>query len=133
MGGLFVLRFVCAAADGSWFLFRLQYSINMKGALMRIGLDEMRRFASTFFDDVKVESILESCGVGDLITTCFGGRHHRCAMRCVVSGRDFQEVSLELLGEHKLQVRAAACSCGGLLCNTEWGSFVWASSCFRWC
>jgi len=60
---------------------------NTKAAVMRIGLMEMKRFAETFHIDVKPQTFLESCGVGDLITTCYNGRNHRVAMEVVRTGK----------------------------------------------
>lgn len=50
---------------------------------MRIGLHEMRRFAKQFYAGVKEETFLESCGVADLITTCYGGRNVKVASEFV--------------------------------------------------
>ena len=54
---------------------------------MRIGLMEMKRFAETFHGGIKPQTFLESCGVGDLITTCYNGRNHRVAVEVVRTGK----------------------------------------------
>merc|ERR1719359_771590 len=52
---------------------------NTKAAVVRIGLQEMQTFISHFYPQTKTEVFSESCGVADLITTCFGGRNRKCA------------------------------------------------------
>jgi len=39
----------------------------------------MQAFVKKFYPGSKEQTFFESCGVADLITTCFGGRNRKCA------------------------------------------------------
>ena len=78
---------------------------NAKAAVMRVGLLEMVRFGKEFFgDSVHAGTFTEeSCGVADLITSCSGGRNHRCAKLAVQRGVSVEEVEKKELNGQKLQ------------------------------
>jgi len=90
-------------AMGAGFCDGLGYGGNTKAAIIRIGLKEMKLFCNTFYDGIEDDTFLESCGVADLITTCFGGRNRKCAEVFARGGKTFDEIEAEVLAGQKLQ------------------------------
>jgi glycerol-3-phosphate dehydrogenase (NAD+) len=101
LGG--ALKNVVAVAAG-W-VDGLDWGDNAKAAVMRIGLLEMVDFGKRFFSkSVHAATFTEeSAGVADLITTCNGGRHHRCAKMSIKEGKSIEEIEARELNGQKLQ------------------------------
>lgn len=92
-------------AIGAGFCDGLGYGGNTKAAIIRIGLVEMMRFCKKFYKGVKESTFFESCGVADLITTCYGGRNRKCAAAFAEANgaRTWDDIEADLLGGQKLQ------------------------------
>eukprot|EP00920_Eleutheroschizon_duboscqi_P024528 GHVT01060916.1.p1 GENE.GHVT01060916.1~~GHVT01060916.1.p1 ORF type:complete len:201 (-),score=39.84 GHVT01060916.1:468-1070(-) len=94
---------VVALAAG--FCDGLGLGTNTKSAIIRLGVEEVKLFATMFFDGITQETFFESCGLADVITTCFGGRNVRCAKEFVVHGgrKTWEQIETEFLDGQKLQ------------------------------
>nr|KAG5696581.1 hypothetical protein BaRGS_030449 [Batillaria attramentaria] len=104
---------VCGAlknivAVGAGFADGLGYGDNTKAAVIRLGLMEMIKFCEVFYPDCQQSTFLESCGVADLVTTCYGGRNRRVSEAFVKTGKSIEELEKEMLNGQLLQGPATA-------------------------
>ncbi|XP_015922131.1 glycerol-3-phosphate dehydrogenase [NAD(+)], cytoplasmic isoform X2 [Parasteatoda tepidariorum] len=81
----------------------LELGDNSKAAVMRIGLMEMISYAKTFYPESKLTTFFESCGVADLITTCYGGRNRKISEAFVRTGKSMEQLEKEMLNGQRMQ------------------------------
>lgn len=75
---------LCAAlknvvAMGAGFSDAMKNGPSTKAAVIRKGLEEMGKFCARYSPTYDSSTLFHSCGVADLIATCFGGRNRKCA------------------------------------------------------
>ncbi|XP_064118452.1 glycerol-3-phosphate dehydrogenase [NAD(+)], cytoplasmic-like isoform X2 [Macrobrachium nipponense] len=115
---------VCGAlknivATGAGFIDGLGFGDNTKAAVIRLGLMEMIKFCEVFYAGSKLGTFFESCGVADLITTCYGGRNRRVAEAFVKTGKSIEELEKEMLNGQKLQGPQTAAEVNYMLKNKD--------------
>eukprot|EP00929_Paragymnodinium_shiwhaense_P036873 TRINITY_DN19717_c0_g3_i1.p1 TRINITY_DN19717_c0_g3~~TRINITY_DN19717_c0_g3_i1.p1 ORF type:complete len:1043 (-),score=254.61 TRINITY_DN19717_c0_g3_i1:322-3450(-) len=82
----------------------LELSENTKAAVLRRGLLEMAELVRELFPSSRAETVEESCGFADLLTTCYSGRNRKCAEAFARDpAKSWEDIEKELLGGQKLQ------------------------------
>lgn len=101
LGG--ALKNIVALAAG--FVDGRGWGDNAKAAVMRVGLVEMVKFGQQFFGNTVQAGTFtqESCGVADMITSCSGGRNHKCAKMAVQEGVKIAVIEKRELNGQSLQ------------------------------
>lgn len=95
------LKNIVACAAG--FCDGLKYGDNTKAATIRLGLKEMMKYGDTFYPGGSPSTYFESCGVADLITTCYGGRNRKVSEAFITRKTSIADLEKEMLNGQKLQ------------------------------
>lgn len=91
-------------AMGTIFCDDLRCGNNSKAAIMRLGLVEMIAFTRIFCKgQVSMATFLESCGLTDLITTCYQGSDSKVTKAFSGTGKTIGKLEKEVLNGRKLQ------------------------------
>lgn len=64
---------------------------------------EIIRFVKEFYPKSNLETFFESCGIADLITTCYGGRNRKVCEAFVKTKKPLEQVEKELLNGQSAQ------------------------------
>ncbi|KAH8867341.1 Glycerol-3-phosphate dehydrogenase [NAD(+)], cytoplasmic [Schistosoma japonicum] len=91
------LKNIVAVAAG--IIEGLGFGDNTKAAVIRLGFMEMKNFIYEFFGDRHPQegTFLESCGVADLITTCYGGRNKQMGIALATTNEPLAQLEKERL------------------------------------
>jgi glycerol-3-phosphate dehydrogenase (NAD+) len=95
------LKNIVACAAG--FSDGLGYGDNTKAAVIRLGMMEIVRFVNEFYPGAHLSTFFESCGLADLVTTCYGGRNRRVCEAYVKTNKSLAEIEKELLNGQSAQ------------------------------
>jgi glycerol-3-phosphate dehydrogenase (NAD+) len=92
-------------AMGAGFCDGLNFGDNTKAAVIRLGLMEMIHFAKVLYPTGDPKTFFESCGVADLVTTCYGGRNRKVgeAFARNLGSKTIADLEKEMLNGQKLQ------------------------------
>lgn len=95
------LKNVVALAAG--FVDGMKLGSNTKAAVLRLGLREMTQLSRKIWPSVRESTFLHSCGLGDLITTCYAGRNRKCAEEFAKTSKSWEDIEKDILNGQKLQ------------------------------
>ena len=84
---IYMYVYIIISITVPWFVQHHRMGSSTKAAIIRIGLLEMWHFIDSYYHGTFKETLMESCGLADLIATSFGGRNRRLAEAMVLTGK----------------------------------------------
>jgi glycerol-3-phosphate dehydrogenase (NAD+) len=90
-----IVAFAAGLVDG------LKLGDNTKAAIIRIGLLEMRQYINFLYPGTPNEIFFQSCGIADIITSCYGGRNRKVGQAMAETNLPLDVLEKEILkGQH---------------------------------
>ncbi|ALC41324.1 CG3215 [Drosophila busckii] len=90
-----IIAFGAGVADG------MEMNENTKGGIIRRGMLEILQFVDVFYPGSRMATFFESCGLSDLVTSCYANRNRRLAETFVKTGRPLSELEYVLVPGHE--------------------------------
>ncbi|XP_075144669.1 glycerol-3-phosphate dehydrogenase [NAD(+)], cytoplasmic-like [Haematobia irritans] len=94
------LKHIIAFSSG--LLDGLEANENTKSACLRFGLNEIIRFIDVFYPGCKLSTLLESCGIADMMTVCCSSRNRRLGELVVKTGHSVDHLEKTSMGREKI-------------------------------
>lgn len=95
---------------GAGFVDGIGMGHSTSAAIIRIGMHETYKFAKEYFPkrNIKIETMLESCGVADFMASATGARNHRIGVEFAKTGKDITVIEDEILNGQRTEGHLAA-------------------------
>ncbi|XP_023161861.1 glycerol-3-phosphate dehydrogenase [NAD(+)], cytoplasmic [Drosophila hydei] len=86
-----IISFGAGLADG------MELNENTKGGIIRRGFLETLQFVDVFYPGSRLATFFESCGLSDLVTSCYANRNRKLAEAFVKTGQPLSELETLLV------------------------------------
>uniref|UniRef100_Q9W1U3 Glycerol-3-phosphate dehydrogenase [NAD(+)] n=2 Tax=Drosophila melanogaster TaxID=7227 RepID=Q9W1U3_DROME len=90
-----IIAFAAGCSDG------MELNENTKGGIIRRGFLEMLQFVDVFYPGCRMGTFFESCGISDLVTSCYANRNRKLAEAFVKTGKPLSELEHILIPGHE--------------------------------
>ncbi|XP_017018820.1 glycerol-3-phosphate dehydrogenase [NAD(+)], cytoplasmic [Drosophila kikkawai] len=90
-----IIAFAAGCSDG------MELNENTKAGIIRRGFLEMLQFVDVFYPGCRMGTFFESCGISDLVTSCYANRNRKLAEAFVKTGKPLSELEHILIPGHE--------------------------------